>query len=319
MQKILPKRLKSGDTVGLTAPSSYLRNEKRELLENSVQVLESYGLRVERGQTLTNVDQYGISAGSAEERASEINDFFKNQKINALWCVQGGNTANQTLELLDYEAIKHNPKPFIGLSDNTVLINAIQHETGLVTFHGTDLKKGKKNEYFDSTYSHQEFKNRLMDGQVGPVAKNSKWKTVRGGKAKGPLFGGNINCFLKLTATPYWPDLTGAILMLEGYNLPAENAIYKTTHLRQMGVFDQIVGVIVGDVYSFDQEEQTIPEGKKVLFEDILLAETEKYSFPILKMYEFGHKCPSTVLPIGCEAEVNADSLELTLTEPCVS
>jgi len=37
---------------------------------------------------------------------------------------------------LDYDIIKENPKPIMGYSDLTGLLNAIATKTGMVTFHG---------------------------------------------------------------------------------------------------------------------------------------------------------------------------------------
>lgn len=49
----------------------------------------------------------------------------------------------------------------------------------------------------------------------------------------------------------------------------------------------------------FDDQTQLDPQGRKLFFEDILLNALEDFSFPIIKSYEFGHRCPSTFLPIG--------------------
>lgn len=38
---------------------------------------------------------------------------------------------------------------------------------------------------------------------------------VRGNSMSGTVLGGNIRCFMKLNGTPYFPDLTGKILVLE--------------------------------------------------------------------------------------------------------
>ena len=67
-----------------------------------------------------------MSAGSPQERAEDIHAFFTDKNIDAIRCTSGGNTANEILHYLDFDLIKSNPKLFIGLSDNTVLLSAIQ-------------------------------------------------------------------------------------------------------------------------------------------------------------------------------------------------
>jgi len=315
---MIPDRLHKGDMIGIVSPSSFLAKETQGLLSNAIEILKKYDLKVVLAKNALAVDKYGVSAGSPEQRASDINEMFANQNIKCISCSKGGDTANGVLELIDYDLIRKNPKIFSGLSDNTVLINAIHHKTGLVTFHGTDLKAGNKDEYFDSEYSHEEFKKRLMDGKIGEINKISEWKCVRKGKAKGKILGGNINCMLKLAGTPYMPDLAGSILLLEGYHLDIKRITFLFAQLKQMGVFDKIAGIVVGYVYGFEKDEQCDKEGNRVYFEDILLEATKDYPFPILKMQEFGHKCPSTVLPIGCMAELDAGQKSFRILEPCV-
>lgn len=80
-----------------------------------------------------------------------------------------------------------------------------------------------------------------------------------------------------------------------------------------MGVFDKIKGVAVGFMYSFQRDP-----GYSAQFEDILLDVSKNYNFPILKINEFGHKCPNTPLPIGGVGEMDAAKLSFKLVEPCL-
>jgi len=52
--------------------------------------------------------------------------------------------------------------------------------------------------------------------------------------------------------------------------------------------------------------------------EDIILEVTAQNDFPILKTDDFGHYCPNTVLPVGVNARLDADTSTLELLEPCV-
>lgn len=313
MKKILPKRLLKGDMIGLVAPSHALTADHHFQLKRAVEIIESLGFQVRYGKTIGLTDRYNHSAGSAIERAEDINVFFKDPQISAIWCVQGGETANMTLDLLDYTAIESNPKIFIGLSDITVLLNAIHHKTGLVTFHGPDPKAYPEDATFASKYSHEEFISRLQDGAIGPIRKLSVWKCVRAGKAHGPLIGGNLRCFLKLAGTPYLPNTKGAILLLENFHINIPEAQYMLTRLKHMGVFGRVSAVVVGYVYGFQHENTHIAQ-----FEDILKDVSSEYDFPILKINEFGHRIHNTFLPIGAGARVDSEALTFELTEPFV-
>ncbi|MFA5075854.1 MAG: LD-carboxypeptidase [Patescibacteria group bacterium] len=316
---MLAKRLKRGDTIGLVCPSSFLNKGKEKLVDNAINILkQDFGLNAVWGKNARKIDKYGISAGTPQEKADDINKFFADHRVQAIWCATGGNTANQVLDYLDFTMIKNNPKIFIGLSDNTVFLNAIYKMTGLVTMHGPDAKVGNKNEYFDSKFSQDEFKKRLIDGDLN-VGQISKWQTVRQGKATGKMLGGNIICFLKLLGTKYFPDVRDSILLMEEYDINIKKSIWLLTQYKQAGIFDKINGIIVGDYYHLDhQQKEFRPDGGRILFENILLDITKDYNFPILKIYEFGHKCPSTILPIGVEAEMDASKKVFKILKDCV-
>jgi muramoyltetrapeptide carboxypeptidase len=50
--------------------------------------------------------------------------------------------------------------------------------------------------------------------------------------------------------------------------------------------------------------------------EEILLGVTKNFDFPILKMNDFGHNCPNTVLPVGGEVLLDADRQILSVVSP---
>ena len=77
-----------------------------------------------------------------------------------------------------------------------------------------------------------------------------------------------------------------------------------------------MAGVIIGQYYGFDKEERFDPQGAKLCFEEIFLEATSEFTFPIVKSFEFGHRCPSTFLPIGGTVAMEATSGEIRVTQP---
>jgi muramoyltetrapeptide carboxypeptidase len=65
----------------------------------------------------------------------------------------------------------------MGISDITVLLNAIYTKTGMITFHGNDIVFGLGK--FRTEYNEQEFKDRIIDGKTGIIKHNSEWKCIR--------------------------------------------------------------------------------------------------------------------------------------------
>ncbi len=237
---------------------------------------------------------------------------FADRSISAIICSQGGGTANACLPLLDWELIKKNPKIFCGFSDISVLLNAIYSKTGLVTFHGSDVAWGFG--WKPTEYDISEFTGRLLEGRTGEITPAGQRKTVRGGKAAGRLMGGNLMCLLKLAGTPYWPDFSDAILFMEGYTVGSDDCDYMFNQLMQMGVFESIRGAVVGYIHSLQTAKHDVAQ-----MEDVLLEVTKDYTFPILKVNDFGHECSNTVIPVGIDGRIDADSLKFRLDGPCVA
>lgn len=311
---ILPKKLKQGSRIGFVSPSGYRLKEKFYLVDAAIEKLNELGYEVVWGEHVRAVDRYGVSAGTIEERVADIHRFFSDDSIDALWCTGGGNTANELLDHLDYDLIRAHPKLFIGLSDNSVLLNAIMKHTGLITIHGTDPKLGSG--YFDDEYTHRELVTRLERGEIGTISESAPRETVRSGRGEGILVGGNLSCLLKTAGTGFFPDTDRAILLLESYLTDLRGILARLAQLRQMGVFDRIAGMVLGDFHAFDQEEQKDINGNRIRIEELLLVASEGYDFPILKIREAGHKCPSTFLPIGGRVQIDADAQTLEITEP---
>lgn len=304
---IIPYRLKKGDTIGVVSPSGVVTEKKQ--LDSGIRFFEKLGFNVIVGKNALNVDMF--SAGTGKERADDINTMFSDKNVNAIICSQGGATANECLPFLEWKIIKKNPKIFLGISDITLLLNTIYSKTGLVTFHGNDVMWGFGRS--PSKYDKKEFVDRLMNRATGKINHNSEWRTIRTGHARGRLMGGNLTCLLKLAGTEYFPDLNGSLLFLEEYEPRPEGCAYQFEQLKQMGIFDEIAGVVIGYIYGMDNKK-----GSFIKMEDILLRASKSWDFPILKAPDFGHNCPNTMLPIGVKAQIDAGKKEIEILENCV-
>lgn len=301
----LPRRLKKNDIIGIVSPSTPLTPDLEQRFNNGVAFLEGLGFQVIFGDHIRSAT-HGYCA-SPQEKAADINRMFADDTIHGIFCSQGGATANACLPHLDWELIRAHPKIFMGISDNTVLLNAIHHKTGLVTFHGNDVIWGFGRR--PSDYDEQEFISCLVEGRTGLIPPHFERRKIRTGAAEGKLLGGNLACLMKLAGTPYFPDFSGAVLCLEACDIKPEACDHHFQQLKQMGVFDGIAGVIVGFVYSM----QKINPGQ-IQMEDVLLRVTQDYDFPILKSEDFGHNCSNTVLPIGSTVHIDADAGSIEIT-----
>ncbi len=302
---MIPKRLKKGDTIGIVSPSAPVSQDLKDQFEEGQNFLKNLGFNIKLGEDV--FENNNGSLVTPEEKANDINSMFADEDVAAIICSQGGETANSVLPLLDFDIIKSNPKILLGISDITVLLNAIYYKTGLVTFHGNDILWGfGKN---PTTYDKQEFKRRLIKNNP-EIKFNSEWVCVREGVAEGELIGGNLSCLNKLAGTEYFPNFGGKVLFLESFGGSSspdevEGELY---HLKQLGVFEKIKGLWLGH-YSHESE---------ITYEEIMARVVKGYSFPVLACDDFGHNTPNTIIPIGARAELDAKNGKICLLDAVV-
>ena len=306
---MLAQKLSPGDTIGVVSPSTPVEPDNQQLA-NGVRFLEGLGFKAILGEHVFS-STLGYAA-SPTEKAADIMEMFTNPAVKAIICSHGGDTANACLPYLDWHVIRDNPKIFLGISDITVLLNAIYAKTGLVTFHGNDVMWGLGRHH--TAYDRQEFLDSLVEGKIGRVTPVGSRTAIRSGRAEGRLLGGNLRCLLKLAGTPYFPNFDGAVLFIESLGFEPPTCDYMLRQLQQMGVFDQIRGVIVGYIDGVDN----LPEAP-LHMEDVLLTVTEDYHFPILKANDFGHNTPNTTLPVGARVRMDAGEREIEIVEECLN
>lgn len=321
-----PERLAKNDLIHSYSPSSSVPSFFPERLERGERELQRLGFRIERGDHAT--DRTGFTSGRPEDRASELEAAFLDPSVKAIHCTIGGHNSNQLLDLLDYDLIRSNPKILIGYSDCTALINAVWQMTNVVTYHGPGLlpEFGEYPHLFP--YTEQRYLQTLTqaessqeflppDGWTEEYAEwadpenathvrattAARWQPLQDGIVEGHLVGGNLSALLRLAGTPYWPDLNGAILFWEEANQPAALVDSRLTQLRQIGVFDQIAGMIIGRPYHCD-DSTGVTTGQVVSDK---LAGT---SFPVLADVDLGHTDPMLTLPIGVRARLAVDGMD---------
>ena len=304
---LIPKCIQPGDTIGVVSPSNPVTPEYQRQYEAGITFLQEAGFVIQPGN-FTHSTSWNYAAAPLE-KAADINSMFANPDIKAIICTQGGDTANAVLPYLDWEIIQANPKIFVGISDITVLLNAIHAKTGLITFHCNDVIWGYGNE--PGAYDLQEFEDTILQGKLGTIPPNGSRQTIRPGIAEGKCLGGNLRCLLKLAGTPYLPDFQDAIIFLEAYLPTASSCDYFFQQMLQMGIFDQINGVVVGYIDGLQNNPDAAGQ-----MEDILARITADKNFPILKINDFGHNCQNTTLPIGARVRIDSDYQTIERIEP---
>ncbi len=307
LPKLVPSKLKIGDTIGVVAPSSPIIGDNIDELNRAKEIVERSGFKVKYSKNIfSNTNGY---SATAREKAEDINAMFADKEVKMIWCAKGGNNSNSTFEYIDYELIKKNPKIVCGFSDITSITNMITEKTGLITFSGTNFKTIATDE---TDYSYKQALSRFVDGNLEFGPENEEYITIQKGNAEGELIGGNLSLTRGMVAGKYSLDFTDKILFLEelGFETDPEATSNNVYYMKQNGVFDKIKGLWIGNY----EHESGISLEKIIL--DVLDGE---YKFPIIKSNNFGHIERKIVVPIGTKAEINTDEdVKIRLVENCV-
>lgn len=329
MQTIKPKPLKPGDTIGIVAPSNSARFIGRDNWRRAIERLEGRGFKLKFGAHIDKL--YGHTGGTVQERAEDLMSMFLDQEVQAVMAVYGGYSSHQLLGYLDFDAIRQNPKIFIGFSDITALNTALYTKAGLVNFSGPAFVTFTQPELPE--YTERYFEQALIEGRtamrIEPSAKwaddawwkvenstgrqwkeNTGWQILKPGQAEGVAIGGNMGTMLLLAGTPYWPDLEGKILFVEDDDAESTQTIDRYfTQLRNMGAYGQIKGMVIGRFPS------TVGFREDDSLAMIIEEAVRGYDFPIISEVDFSHTDPLITIPLGAKCAIDTANAGISFLE----
>lgn len=302
--KLKPNRLKEGDTIGLVAPAGIIFDG--EEFNRMRSVLEEMGFKVKFGEHVRK--RHGYFSGEDTERAEDLNRMFADDDVNGIIAVRGGWGCARILPYLDFEMIRKNPKVYSGFSDNTTLHLAILAYSGLVTFHGPMGNSAW------SDLTRKYFREVLVEGNLPVMESKSEVKTIKDGLAQGSLIGGNLSILNTSLGTPYQPDLRGGILFLEDIGESSYKIDRMLTHLKQAGMMDELAGFVFGKCTNCG-------DGSRPTFtmEEVLKQHIEPLGIPAFYGADISHEEDNFTLPMGLQAELNADAGTIKLLEEAVN
>ncbi|MCD4722878.1 MAG: LD-carboxypeptidase [Desulfobacula sp.] len=287
MKRLFP--LKSGDTLGVCAPSARFDIEKLNL---GIQILENLGFKVKVPKEIFKKKRY--LAGDDMLRASVINNLFLDPDIDGIICARGGFGAMRILDHLNWKRIKQNPKPFIGFSDSTAILLSIISETGTPVIHGPTVVSfaTAQKETIDSFY-------KILMGSFDKI-EITNGQIIKPGECTGVLKGGNISTISHLLGTRFQPDFKDSILFLEDIGEPAYKIDRMLTQMKMAGLFKGIQGVITGVFKDCDNDEY---------IEEILSEIFDPYNVPILSGLDSGHGKVNLPLYMGIDIEMDTKKI----------
>ncbi|WP_182187833.1 S66 peptidase family protein [Pectinatus frisingensis] len=307
---IKPQRLTGGNTIGIVSPaSSIAKNEIKRMSET----LKKKGYKIKIGQHA--YEQKSYLAGPDEHRVADINDFFMDDTVDAIFCSRGGYGATRILDKLDYTAIKNNPKIFIGFSDITSIHLAIQKKCGLITFHGP-MSNQLCSSYAD--YNMEYLTKALCSsepiGQINTANDMPPLQTLSSGTASGKIIGGNLSLITALLATPYEIETKNAILFLEDVSESPYRIDRMLTQLLSSGKLQEVRGIILGEWINC-----TAKEMGDFTVQDIITDRLLPLNIPILTGLPIGHGRYNITIPEGTKVYMDAGKKIFCIQESALS
>lgn len=303
----------SSDEIRVIAPSDSLKAHRQGNYDRAQKRLEALGYTVTYGDYIDS--KIHLGTGHAHDRATDFNNAFNDPNVKAIICLHGGFAANELLPHIDWDTVRQNPKPLVGYSDITVLVNAIYAKTGQTAFLGPNL--GTIGSEDDWEYSLDNLVAALQgvaprtlqksatwfdDGVEVPAA---PWNILHTGEGSGILLGGNISTFYLLQGTEYQPSFdTDFILALEDDGLLGDYTIHGFSRsfesiLQLPNVRKNLKGLLIG----------RFETASNVQHDDLVSVITAKQlgDIPVLSNIDFGHTRPMLTLPIGGTLSVEAN------------
>ena len=314
---IRPPRLARGSRVALVAPAGPLL--EHDDLTRAEALCRALGYQPRLGSN--TAQRYGYFAGTDEQRLADLNAALRDPEVDAIWCIRGGYGVTRILDQVDFDALARRPRPLIGYSDITALLNAALHHAGVVTFHAPMARAAMppfSRRHFERVLASGEPAGRLDRLPAPPdvlLPKENRITTLCGGIAEGWLAGGNLSLVQCLVGTAHLPDLDGAILFLEDVGEDLYRVDRMLAHLRMVGALGRLRGVVVG---RFTELKRAMSDGA-LGFEEVLATYFLPLGIPVASGFPIGHIDDQWTLPLGVRARLDADAGELELLEPAVS
>ncbi len=296
-------RVREGDRVRLVSPAS---PPSRDGVARGVELLESWGLRVEIGRHA--FDQLGYLAGDDHARLADLNEALRDPGVRAVFATRGGKGAYRIAGQLDAEAARADPKPLVGFSDITYLHLALLRAEVPGGFHGPMLNWN--DDFCDATCA-EALRRALMVVEPIVVHSDPAEYTARfttGEPVTGTLVGGNVD---SISRSVGWalPDLRGAILLLEDHHGTGLGQLDRCfAQLFHGGHLARVAGIALGTFGEFETLETS-----GWTLADVVSGWLDRLAVPVLGGLAVGHGRNPVTVPLGTRTTIDPAAGRMTV------
>jgi len=239
---MLPRPLQPGDTIALVTPARFTDSIA---VEHACQAIFAAGFEPFHAPDLLARD--GQFGGTDAQRAEQLNQAFRSPDVRAVWAMRGGYGCARILPLLDAATFRKDPTWICGFSDVTAL-HAWSNRLGVAALHAPVAGT------FASTLQAEQLWTALAHPVAHQHGRHLHLPDER------PIVGGNLSVLYSLLGTSYFPDVTGAWLLLEDLDEYLYHLDRMLNSFRLAGVFERMHGLVMGSFT--DLHDNTIASGQ---------------------------------------------------------
>jgi muramoyltetrapeptide carboxypeptidase LdcA involved in peptidoglycan recycling len=330
MELIAPSKARTGDKVAVLSPSFAAPAVAPAVHEQALQRLKAItGLIPVEFPTTRKLD------APAQERADDLNAAFADPEIRAVLATIGGDDQITVIQHLDAALIVRDPKPFLGYSDNTNLLNWLWtngvagyyggstqvhlgpgphvdpfHElslrAALVTGERVELTQPAESDDFGHDWNDPRALTEFGDREPAePWAWSGPPRSITG-----RTWGGCIEVVQWILTAGRFPadphTVEGGVLLLESSEelIPAREFGWITRALGERGILPAMDAVVVARPPTSDFVTRPSAEERRAKRDeqrDVVTAVVEAYNPDAVVVVgpPFGHTRPQWIVPYG--------------------
>lgn len=308
-----PNILEKGDTIGVTATSSGLNEEKNiRKLDNAIKNLSSIGYNVIETDNVRKTEKLVSSSG--EKRAQEFYDLYNNENVKYIIASSGGEFLMEMLPYLDrYDFSNKTLKWVQGFSDTSLLLYYLTTKYNIATVHASNFTAYGRKEIYTSykrsieiisskkdavQESYEMYESVPIHRQEGKefelpnLDTKVEYKNLYGNfnvELSGRLIGGCMDVLRSLLGTPYDYTKTfcnqfkeGMIWFLENCEMSVADMYRTLWQMREAGWFKNANGILIGRT----NENQAIGD---FTYLDALHSAFDELKIPVIYDVDVGH------------------------------
>ena len=326
---IIPRFLKKGDSIGVTAPSAGITEETDlRRFEHARGRIEERGYGVKATPGTFMCDEDGRSC-PAEQRVAELDSLLCDDSVAAIYAISGGDYECEMLPLMDWRKVEGNPKWIQGYSDNTVLLFKITAEHDIATVYGgnfndfgmeplhrsveegLEILEGSRTSQSSFDRHADGFADRVTGLEPFPEDAETVWTSNVGDVSfGGRLIGGCMDVvewFLRkgtADAKPFVEKYAGdgIVWYLETYDMTDERVRWTLRTMKERGWLQGCTGIVFGRPLFYSG----------VPYDEAAASEIE--GIPMLFDADVGHKAPRMLFINGAKARFDYSGGRCDLT-----